>query len=142
MGKSVGVVYWTGTGNTEEMANALAEGVEAAGGAARVVPVADFSADGVAEFDALAFGCPAMGAEELESDESEPVWDACRDVLGARPVVLFGSYDWGTGEWMETWRSAAEDAGVNVVASVIANLAPDDDALAELKSAAKTLVDA
>ena len=142
MGKSVGVVYWTGTGNTEEMANALAEGVEAAGGTARVVPVADFSADGVAEFDALAFGCPAMGAEELESDEFEPVWEACKDVLGSRPVVLFGSYGWGSGEWMDTWREDAEGAGVNVVATVIANEAPDDDVLSECADAAKALVEA
>lgn len=142
MGKSVAVVYWTGTGNTEEMANAIGEGVEAAGGTAKVVGVADFSADAVAEYDALAFGCPAMGAEELESDEFEPVWDACKDVLGSKPVVLFGSYGWGSGEWMDTWREDAEGAGVNVVATVIANEAPDDDVLSECADAAKTLASA
>lgn len=140
MSKSVAVVYWSATGNTEEMAHALEEGVAEAGGTATVTAVADFSADEVANYDALAFGCPAMGSEELESDEFEPVWDACRDALGEKPVALFGSYDWGTGEWMDTWRAAAEDAGVNVVASVIANLAPDDDAVAELKAAAKALL--
>ncbi|HIZ17878.1 MAG TPA: flavodoxin domain-containing protein [Candidatus Olsenella stercoravium] len=115
MSKNIAIVYWTGTGNTEEMARALEAGVSAAGAEARVVPVADFSAEDVSGYDALAFGCPAMGAEELESDEFEPVWEACRDALGDKPVALFGSYGWGTGEWMETWRAEAEGAGVNVV---------------------------
>ena len=142
MSKNVAVVYWSSTGNTEEMAKSFGEGVEAAGSRAKLVAVADFSADEVADFDALAFGCPAMGSEELESDEFEPVWDACKDALGEKPVVLFGSYDWGTGEWMDTWKEGAEDAGVNVVATVIANLEPDDDAFAELAAAAKALVEA
>ncbi|MDM8271267.1 flavodoxin domain-containing protein [Thermophilibacter provencensis] len=135
-------MYWTSTGNTEEMARALEEGVGEAGGTARLVAVADFSADEVSDYDALAFGCPAMGAEELEADEFEPVWDACKDALGEKPVVLFGSYDWGTGEWMDTWKEGAEDAGVNVVAAVIANLASDAAAVSELKAAAEALVKA
>lgn len=142
MSKNVAIVYWSGTGNTEEMAHAFEEGVSEAGGTATVTAVADFSADDVAGYDALAFGCPAMGSEELESDEFEPVWDACKDVLGDKPVVLFGSYDWGVGDWMQSWKSDAEDAGVNVSACVIANNAPDDEALSALKAAAKTLVEA
>lgn len=142
MGKNVGVVYWSGTGNTEEMANAIAEGVAAAGGTAKVAAVADFTADDVAGFDALAFGCPAMGAEELESDEFEPVWEACKGALGSKPVVLFGSYGWGTGEWMDAWREDTEGAGVNVVSTVIANEAPDEDALSACADAAKALVEA
>lgn len=81
-----------------------------------------------------------MGTEELESDEFEPVWDECREVIGERPVALFGSYDWGTGEWMETWRADAEAAGVNVVSTVIANNAPDDEALEACSAAGRVLV--
>ena len=121
MSKNIAIVYWTGTGNTEEMARALESGVAAAGAEARVVPVADFSAEDVSGYDALAFGCPA---------------------LGDKPVALFGSYGWGTGEWMEAWRADAEGAGVNVVCTVIANEAPDDDAVAELEAAARSLVEA
>lgn len=142
MSKSIAIVYWTGTGNTEEMARALEAGVVAAGAEARAVPVADFSADDVPNYDAFAFGCPAMGAEELESDEFEPVWEACVGALGDKPVALFGSYGWGTGEWMETWQADAEGAGVNVVCTVIANEAPDDDAVAALEAAARSLVEA
>lgn len=140
MSKNVAIVYWSGTGNTEEMARAVAAGVVSAGGTAFVVAVGDFSADGADGYDALAFGCPAMGAEELESDEFEPVWDECREVIGERPVALFGSYDWGTGEWMETWRADAEAAGVNVVSTVIANNAPDDEALEACSAAGRVLV--
>lgn len=140
MSKNVAIVYWSGTGNTEEMARAVAAGVESAGGTAFAAVVGDFSADGADGYDALAFGCPAMGAEELESDEFEPVWDECREVIGERPVALFGSYDWGTGEWMETWRADAEAAGVNVVSTVIANNAPDDEALEACSAAGRVLV--
>lgn len=103
----VAVVYWTMSGNTETMANAVADG--AAG--ADVYQVSDFDAAKVADYDAFAFGCPAMGSEELDHDEFEPVWDECVKVFGDKPVALFGSYDWGTGEWMETWKDAAESAG-------------------------------
>lgn len=124
----VAVVYWSQTGNTETMANAVAEGA-----AAVAIEVSGFSAGNVAGYDAFAFGCPAMGSEELDPDFEE-VWDACVPEFGEKPVALFGSYDWGTGEWMETWKSSAEEAGVNVVDTVIANLEPDDEALEQLKA--------
>ena len=130
---SVAVVFWTQTGNTEAMANILAE---AAG--AEAISWEDFSADKVSEYDALAFGCPAMGNEELDPDFEE-LWNDCKAQLSDKPVVLFGSYDWGTGEWMDSWRDAAEGDGVNVVATVIANLEPDDEATDALKEAASKL---
>lgn len=123
----VAIVYWSQTGNTEAMANAVAEGANAT-----AVDVADFSADEVADYDAFAFGCPAMGSEELDPDFEE-TWNACVPLFGDKPVALFDSYDWGTGDWMETWKSSAEDAGVNVVESVIANLEPDDETLDRLR---------
>ena len=137
MSKNVAVVYWTGTGNTEAMANAVAEGAAAAGAEARAVSVADFSADDVAGFDALAFGCPAMG-----SDEFEPVWEACKPVLAGRPVALFGSYGWGGGEWMDTWKEDAEAAGLAVVDVLIANEAPDDEAVEACQALGRALAEA
>ena len=52
-------------------------------------------------------------------------------LLGDKKVVLFGSYDWNDGEWMELWEQRAEAAGVNVVDSVIAKDYPDEEATAE-----------
>ncbi|MDO4798165.1 MAG: flavodoxin domain-containing protein [Coriobacteriales bacterium] len=119
----VAVVYWSQTGNTQAMAEAIAEAAST-----EAIDCADFSADDVADYDAFAFGCPAMGDEELDPDFEE-VWDACAGEFGDKPVALFGSYDWGTGEWMETWKSNAEDAGVNVADTLIANNEPDDEAV-------------
>ena len=138
----IAVVYWTGTGNTEEMANAVAQGAEAAGTEAKVVLVSDFSADEVGDYDAIAFGCPAMGAEELESDEFEPVWEACKGVLGQKPVALFGSYGWGGGEWMDSWKEDAEAAGLKVVDVLIANEAPDDEAVEACGALGRQLAEA
>ncbi len=130
---SVGIVYWSQTGNTEAMADILAK---ACGGEA--IEWDEFSAAQIADYDAFAFGCPAMGNEELDPD-FEGLWDACKGELAGKPVVLFGSYDWGTGEWMETWADGARDAGVNVVETVIANLEPDDEAKNALMEAASKL---
>ena len=138
----IAVVYWTGTGNTEEMANAIAQGADAAGAEAKAVLVSDFSADEVADYDAFAFGCPAMGAEELEADEFEPVWEACKGVLGQKPVALFGSYGWGGGEWMDSWKEDAEAAGVKLVDTLIANEAPDDEAVEACGALGRQLAEA
>ncbi len=131
----VAVVYWSQTGNTEAMANAVAE---AAG--AELITAADFSADKANEFDAVAFGCPAMGAEVLEEDEFQPMWDAVKANLNGKKIALFGSYGWGDGEWMRNWEEDAKAAGANLVAdSVTANEAPDDDALAACKALGEAL---
>ena len=123
----IAVVYWSGTGNTEAMANFVAEGATGAGAEAEVISCADFSADKAASYDAIAFGCPAMGSEELEYDEFQPMWDEVKETLGDKKVVLFGSYSWAEGEWMDNWKADADEAGVNVVDSVICYDAPDDE---------------
>lgn len=123
----IAVVYWSGTGNTEQMANAVAEGAKEAGAEVSTLTADQFSAAKVAEFDAIAFGCPAMGSEELEYDEFQPMWDEVKETLGDKKVVLFGSYSWAEGEWMDNWKADADEAGVNVVDSVICYDAPDDE---------------
>ena len=124
----VAIVYWSGTGNTEAMADLIAQGVRAAGGTADLVHAADFTAERVEDYDALAFGCPAMGDEELEDMEFLPMYDQVEPHLAGHKVVLFGSYEWNDGEWMELWEKRAEEAGVDVADSVIAYDYPDDEA--------------
>lgn len=125
----VAVVFWSGTGNTETMAGAVAEGASAKGAEVEQIQASDFSADDVDSYDAIAFGCPAMGSEELEEDEFEPMFSGVEGKLSGKKVALFGSYDWGTGDWMDTWRERTEGDGADVVDTVIANNEPDDDAL-------------
>ena len=129
--KKIAVVYWSGTGNTEQMANAVAEGARKAGAEATLLTPAEFDAGKIREYEAFAFGCPAMGSETLEDMEFEPMFNDCANALGSRPIALFGSYGWGDGEWMRSWERTCEDAGLNRVHdSVICCEAPDDDALA------------
>lgn len=127
----IAVVFWSGTGNTEAMADAVAEGAKGAGAEVSVFNITDFSADKVDEFDAIAFGCPAMGAETLEDSEFEPVFNECEPKLNGKKIALFGSYGWGDGEWMRTWEETCNSAGAVLTAeSVICNDAPDDEATA------------
>ena len=121
------VIYWSGTGNTEAMARAVAEGMTAAGAEAVLLTPDKVQPGDLNAYDAIAFGCPAMGSEELEYDEFQPMWDEVKEVLGDKKVVLFGSYSWAEGEWMDNWKADADEAGVNVVDSVICYDAPDDE---------------
>ncbi len=129
----VSIVYWSGTGNTEMMANAVCEGAKSAGAEVELLPVAAASAD-VLNSDVLLFGCPAMGSEELEDSEFEPFFSSVESSLKGKKVGLFGSYDWGDGEWMRIWQERVEAAGgVMVADGLICNNTPDDDALAECR---------
>ena len=103
----IAVVYWSGTGNTEAMAGAVAAGARAAGAEAELIAASDFNAGRVANYDAIAFGCPAMGSEQLEEYEFEPMFDECKSALRGKRIALFGSYGWGDGEWMRSWEAAA-----------------------------------
>ncbi|MBS5727643.1 MAG: flavodoxin domain-containing protein [Faecalibacterium sp.] len=111
----IAVIYWSGTGNTQQMAEAIANQAHA-----DLFTASEFSPEKAANYDAFAFGCSAMGAEQLEEDEFEPMWNAVAPVLGSKKVVLFGSYGWGGGEWMDIWKR--DNAGLNIVDTVICNL--------------------
>ena len=122
----VAIVFWSQTGNTETMANCIAEG---AGANATIIPCSEMNAAKLGEYDVVAFGCPAMGAEQLEESEFEPMYQTLRGSLSGKPVGLFGSYGWGDGEWIRTWAEDAEAAGARmVVEPVMANGSPDGDA--------------
>ncbi len=124
------VIYWSGTGNTEAMAKAVAEGA-----GVDAVAVSDFSGS-VGDYDALALGCPAMGAEVLEEDEFEPFFTGIESKLSGKKVFLFGSYGWGDGEWMRNWQERVTAAGAALVGDggYTVNEAPSDDDLAKLKA--------
>lgn len=130
----VSIVYWSGTGNTELMAASAAEGAKRAGADVEMLTAAEADAS-VLKSDALLFGCPAMGAEELEETEFEPFFSAIEGKLAGKKVGLFGSYGWGDGEWMRTWTERVKKAGgVMIADGVIVNEAPDEAASAECEA--------
>ena len=131
----VAVVYWSGTGNTAAMANAVAEGAKGAGADVNECMCMDFDQGSVASYDALIFGCPAMGSEVLEEDDFGPMFEAILPKLASKKVALFGSYGWGGGEWMTNWEAQCKGKGVSLAAdSVICENAPDGDALDKCKA--------
>lgn len=137
----IAIVYWSSTGNTEEMANAVAQGVQDAGGEAVLYPAVEFSASMMADFDAIAFGCPAMGDETLEESEFQPMFSECEPALDGKKIALFGSYGWGNGEWMRTWEAACQDKGARLACdSVICQEAPDDEAQSACRALGKALI--
>ena len=129
------VIYWSGTGNTEQMANAIAEGA-----GAELFSVSDFTGD-IADYDRIAFGCSAMGDEVLEESEFEPFFTAIEGALSGKTIALFGSYGWGDGQWMRDWEDRMKAAGAEVACGegIITQETPDDDALVKCKELGKTL---
>ena len=124
----IAVVYWSGTGNTEQMASAVLEGAKEKGADAVLFTSSEFDAAMMEQYDAVAFGCPAMGAEVLEEDEFQPMFDACEGKISGKKIALFGSYGWGDGEWMRSWEETCRNAGAELACdSVICNEAPDDE---------------
>ncbi len=129
------VIYWSGTGNTEAMANAVAEGAKSAGAEVVLLTPSEVDASTLDSFDTIAFGCPSMGSEQLEEEEFEPMFSACEAKLNGKKIALFGSYGWGDGEWMRNWEEQAKGCrAVLVCDSVICNEAPDDEATEACKN--------
>lgn len=136
----IAVVYWSGTGNTEAMAGAVMEGAKDKGADAVLFTSAEFDASMMDAFDAVAFGCPAMGAEVLEESEFDPMFSSCESKLSGKRIALFGSYGWGDGEWMRNWEMNCKQAGaVLVCESVICNETPDDEGIGSCKALGERL---
>ena len=126
----VAIVYWSGTGNTKIMAECIAEGVKAAGEEVELLNPTEFSDARWREFGVVAFGCPAMGAEQLEEEEVEPMFEGLTGTLSGKKIALFGSYGWGDGQWMRDWCARCDDAGANLydAEGLMAHETPDDAA--------------
>ena len=136
----VAVVYWSGTGNTEIMAQKVFDGAKAAGAEAEIYQAADFSPEMMDRFGAIAFGCPSMGNEQLEESEFEPMFTACEPKLAGKKIALFGSYGWGDGEWMRNWDENCRAAGAVMACDfVICNESPDADAEAACEAMGRAL---
>lgn len=136
------VVYWSGTGNTQKMAEAVTEGIREAGGEAEPVFVSGADVAALAESECFALGCPSMGTEELEEAEFEPFMSELEGKISGKKIALFGSYGWGNCEWMRDWEERVQKAGATVIngEGVTVNGEPDEDTIDDLKRLGKALI--
>lgn len=125
------VIYWSGTGNTQTMAESIALGINEGGGISEVAEVSSVTTDILSDVDVFALGCPSMGAEELDDDSMEPFVADLENKVSGKHILLFGSYDWGDGEWMRNWVSRMKNAGATIVGEegLIINNSPDDEGI-------------
>ncbi len=137
--KKVGVLYWSGGGNTTKMAEAILEGVKEAGAEGEMHKSTEFSGE-AKDYDAVAFGCSAAGSDQLEAFLFEPFWNRSKVEMGDKKVALFGSYGWST-DWMDRWSKDAEVTEVNVIETVICKAEPDEEALKACKELGKKLAE-
>ena len=136
----VAVVYWSGTGNTTAMAQAVEDGAKEAGAEVSVFGPSEFNSTMVGDFDGIAFGCPAMGAEVLEENEYEPMFTDVEGSLSGKKIALFGSYGWGDGQWMRDWVDRCKQNGLNLInEGLMANEAPNDADLANCRALGASL---
>lgn len=132
--RTIAVVYWSGTGNTKEMADTVAAGAAAPEVQVTVLPVDQASAETICQYDGIALGCPAMGAEVLEETEMEPFVSAIENKVAGKPMVLFGSYGWGDGQWMSDWADRMQANGADIISEgVIQQGALDETGAAACK---------
>jgi flavodoxin short chain len=124
--KNIAIVYWSGTGHTAAMADAIAHGAKEAGAEVTLFKPKEFSADRLKDFDVAAFGCPATGAEVLEKDEFDPMFAQLENSLAGKKIALFGSYGWGGGKWMRAWAARCAEADL-YNEGLIVNKAPTQE---------------
>lgn len=137
----VAVIYWSGTGNTKMMAEAVSEGAKNAGADVSLLNVSETNAAEAASFDVLALGCPAMGGEVLEEMEFEPFFTELESKLSGKKVALFGSYGWGDGQWMRDWQERTSLASAEIISGegLILNETPDESGLEQCRELGKQL---
>jgi len=136
----IAVVYWSATGNTEMMAEAVAEGARNAGAVVDIMGPADFSPEKMDTYDAVAFGCPAMGDEVLEEDEFEPMFAACEPKLKGKKIAIFGSFGWGDGQWIRDWSDRCKKAGAEMPSDYLKiNGTPNADGKDECRELGRSL---
>lgn len=135
----IAVVFWSASGNTQNMASEIAVGAKEAGAEVQILNVSEFKPEQIGEFDKLAFGCPSMGMEQLEESEFEPMFTAVEGKLAGKEIALFGSYGWGDGAWMRDWVSRSEAAGAKVFSGegLIICGAPEADGIEQCREFGK-----
>ncbi len=136
----VAVVYASTTGNTEAMANAISESVKAAGSEVIFSTADSANKDDVLSSDVILLGSPAMGDEVLE-DSVEEFYTGIEGSLNGKKVAIFGSYDWGDGQWLRDWTDRLNNAGaVSVAEPLMVHLTPEEADIEQCKAWAASAI--
>ena len=135
------VIYWTMSGNTQAMAEAIAKGINDSGKEAVVQYVSEASVSELQDAKVFALGCPAMGAEVLEEGEMEPFVSEVEEIAAGKKIALFGSYGWGDGQWMRDWEERMSGCGAAIIngAGLICHETPDDAMISECENLGKQI---
>ena len=135
------VIYWSMSGNTQAMAEAIAKGINDAGKEAVVQYVSEASVSELQDSKVFALGCPAMGAEVLEEGEMEPFVSEVEGIAAGKKIALFGSYGWGDGQWMRDWEERMSGCGAAIIngAGLICHETPDDAMISECENLGKQI---
>ena len=137
----INIIYWTGSGNTEEMANLIASGAKEEGAEVNLKHVSEATVDDVENCDIVLLGSPAMGDEVIEECEMEPFIQSIEGNVSGKKMILFGSYGWGSGQWMTEWEERMLDAGADLLErEVITNEFPEGEDKNKLIELGKTIV--
>ncbi len=134
------ILYWSQTGNTEKMANIIKEQCEANSVKVDMAFSDDYQNYNIDDYDLIAFGCPAMGDEELEDSSFEPMFSDLEPKLNDKKIALFGSYEWNNGEWMDIWKERCAKNNLNVVDTVICYDTPDENSTEDIKKFADNII--
>ena len=135
------VIYWSMSGNTQAMAEAIAKGINDSGKKAVVQYVSEASVSELQDAKVFALGCPAMGAEVLEEGEMEPFVSEVEGIAAGKKIALFGSYGWGDGQWMRDWEERMSGCGAAIIngAGLICHETPDDAMISECENLGKQI---
>lgn len=134
------VTYWSGTGNTEKMAELITEGAKAGGAEVDCKNISQVGVDDALGYDVLAIGSPSMGDEVLEENEIEPFVAALNGKIADKKIAIFGSYGWGDGQWMRDWAVRMREYGAKLLDDgLMVHETPEGDAIDECKNWGGTL---
>lgn len=137
----VSIAYYSETGNTQQLADILANSLSDLGAEVYKAAVSDVENEQFLSGDLLIFATPASGAEEIDQLEMQAFIDDIASQLSGRKIFLCGTYGWGDGEYMQAWSEAMQNLGCELVHEPFVCLeAPDEDAESKIAEIAKELV--
>lgn len=140
--KKICIIYWSNGGNVEVLANTIAESAKKTGAEVTIKHVADAKVSDVVESDAVALGSPSMDNNRIEQKEMEPFVNEFKLLPNnGKKLVLFGSYGWDDGEFIEEWSLRMKDYGFDIIGKLAVNESPDDKDLQMAKELGKKLVE-